>query len=195
MVSVGIDEVGRGSWAGPLVVGAVILNARLAGLRDSKVLTKAQRLILDGKIRRVAAACSLGWVWPEELDKLGLTAGTTLAINRALEQISIDYDEIIIDGHINFIADNPKSRTLIKADSLVLSVSAASIVAKVARDKYMEEMAKEYAEYGFNRHVGYGTKLHQDMINEYGICEIHRKSYKPIKLLIEKGDNYGVNPT
>jgi len=190
MVSVGVDEVGRGSWAGPLVVGAVSLSSRLAGLKDSKKLNKAQRLILDGKIRRISAAYGLGWVWPEELDNLGLTLGTTLAITRALEQIKIDYDEIIIDGHINFLADNPKSRTLIKADSLIPCVSAASILAKVARDKYMEQMSKEYPDYGFGRHVGYGTKLHIDMITKHGICDLHRKSYKPIRSLLEEGSMY-----
>ena len=187
MVSiVGIDEVGRGCWAGPMVASAVILAFNIEGLKDSKKLSKRQRQHLDKQIRDKALAIGLGWVTPIEIDNYGLTKATTLAMKRALKQILINYDEIIIDGSINFLSPNPKSRALIKADSLIPAVSAASIVAKVARDNYMIKLAKKYPKYGFDEHVGYGTALHLNNLKSFGVSDIHRLSYKPIKLLLNQ---------
>ncbi|HEX3568295.1 MAG TPA: ribonuclease HII [Candidatus Saccharimonadales bacterium] len=181
----GIDEVGRGCWAGPLVAGAVLLKHPIRGLRDSKKLTRLQRERLDLVIRKRALAIGLGWVTPVELDAIGLTEAVRLAMRRALAEIAEPYDEIIIDGNYNFLADVACTRTLIKADDLVPAVSAASIVAKVARDAFMRSIAKEYPDYQFESHVGYGTRAHQAAIKLHGICELHRRSFQPIKLFAQ----------
>lgn len=181
---VGVDEVGRGCWAGPLVAGAVILGkADIGGLKDSKELGKAQREGLAALIERNAYATALGWASSLEVDELGLSEATSLAMGRALELIKCRYDEVIIDGKFNFLADNPKCRAVIKADNSVSAVSAASIIAKVARDEHMRKLATDYPEYGFDRHVGYGTKLHIEMLRKHGACKLHRMSYKPVGVL------------
>ena len=193
----GIDEVGRGAWAGPLVVGAVVLGtAEIVGLNDSKLLTTKKREILNDEILIKADGVGLGWVDAEELDKIGLSEALRVATRRAVEQIDSPYHEIIIDGTINFLDGTSKGQyvtTLKKADQLVPSVSAASIVAKVARDKYMQEQDKNYPGYGFRRNVGYGTKLHIDGINNVGISKIHRMSFKPIKSGIVSTKQVGNN--
>jgi ribonuclease HII len=185
MITVGIDEVGRGCWAGPVVAGAVILHKPIVGLKDSKLLSKKQRVSLATKIHDLAEAVGIGWVEPAEVDALGLTAAVRLAMERALQQIKADYDELIVDGNYNFFAGNPKARAVIKADALFPAVSAASIVAKVARDDYMAEAAKLHPNYGFEKHVGYGTKLHIEMLKAHGVSDIHRLTYKPIRALLE----------
>lgn len=180
---VGVDEVGRGCWAGPLVVGAVILSKPITGLKDSKLLTKPQREKLNEIIRSEALAFGLGWASPGEIDELGLTNAESLAIERALAEINCDYDEIIIDGNYNFLTSNPKCRVMIKADRLIPAVSGASIIAKVARDNYMASLGTKYQGYGFDKHVGYGTKAHLLALAEFGASDIHRKSFSPIKEL------------
>lgn len=185
MVIVGIDEVGRGCWAGPLVAGAVILREPIPGLRDSKKLSKKRREALAEIIEEEALAVGLGWVWPEAIDKGGISVSVKRAMAEALKAVQISYDEVIIDGNINYLPEEPKARAVIKADDTFPAVSAASIVAKVARDKYMETVAAgEYPQYGFASHVGYGTKLHIEALSEYGVTPIHRKSYKPIQRLV-----------
>jgi ribonuclease HII len=184
MQIVGIDEVGRGCWAGPLVAGAVLLARPIPGLKDSKKLSKIQRERLAKIIHEEALAVGLGWVWPEAIDSGGITAAVKSAMQQALAAISQDYDEIIVDGNINYFADNSKARAVIKADDLFPSVSAASIVAKVARDNYMDEIAVTYPGYGFDKHVGYGTALHIAGLKALGVTDIHRKSYKPIKVML-----------
>ncbi len=186
MITVGIDEVGRGAWAGPLVVGAVILNPEqlIAGLLDSKLLSKHTRELLAGIINNQARAVGLGFVEPAEVDELGLTAATSLACRRALDQINIAYDEIIIDGSINYLPDEPRARAVIKADSSVPTVSAASIIAKVARDQYMCQLAQEHPLFGFERHVGYGTAAHLTALSNHGITPLHRLSFKPVAAFI-----------
>jgi ribonuclease HII len=183
MVTLGLDEVGRGSWAGPLVAGAVVLGRPIKGLKDSKLLTRAQRLELSKKIEENALAIGLGWVEPATIDKVGLTVSVRLAMQQALHAIEAQYDELIIDGNFNFFPNNEKAKAVIKADNFVPAVSAASIVAKVARDGFMIKMAKQYGKYGFDRHVGYGTALHQQMLKLHGICELHRRSFQPIRAL------------
>ncbi|HVC36152.1 MAG TPA: ribonuclease HII [Candidatus Dormibacteraeota bacterium] len=185
MTSVGIDEVGRGCWAGPLVAGAVILNQPIDGLKDSKKLSANQRQQLAKTIHSEAGIAALGWVTAKEIDSLGLTKAVSLAMQRAIDQIQMDYQEIIIDGNYNFLFPNPKSRTIIKADCLVAEVSAASIIAKVARDQYMSQVAKKYPNYGFEKHVGYGTDLHRERLQKYGPCDQHRRSFKPIQLMLD----------
>jgi ribonuclease HII len=182
---VGIDEVGRGCWAGPVVAGAVALATPIFGLKDSKKLSKRQREALTILINQQAAAVGIGWVSALEVDTIGLTAAVRLAMARALDQIDTAYDEIIIDGSFNFLADNPKATTLVKADDLIPAVSAASIVAKVARDNYMTELGAQLPQYGFESHVGYGTAQHLAALRVHGVTEHHRKSYKPIAALLQ----------
>lgn len=181
----GIDEVGRGPWAGPLVVGAVVLGgAEIEGLRDSKQLTKKRREELDILIREQAAAVALGWVTARELDEVGMSEALRLATRRAVEQIKVPYHEIVIDGRVNFLAGTGKEKyvTLLpKADALVPSVSAASIVAKVARDRYMAEQDAVYPGYNFAKHAGYGVAAHRAAIDEMGVCPEHRLSFAPLQ--------------
>ncbi len=185
MLTVGIDEVGRGCWAGPVVAGAVVLGNPIEGLKDSKLLSKKQRERLATQIELQANAIGLGWVEATVIDEIGLTAAVKLAMERALEQIGIAYDEVIIDGNVNFLVENPKARAVIKADATVPAVSAASIIAKVARDKYMAELPAEYTGYDFDKHVGYGTALHLEKLKLYGVSDLHRHSFKPIAALLQ----------
>jgi len=177
---VGIDEVGRGAWAGPLVVGAVLLgDVRIDGLTDSKKLTKKQRERLDLEIRQKAAAIGLGWVSAKQLDRIGLSQSLKLASARAIAHIVKEYDEIIIDGTVAFIED-PRVTLMAKADLLVPSVSAASIVAKVARDNYMKHLDGVFPGYAFISHVGYGTAAHREAIKGQGVTPLHRLSFAPL---------------
>ena len=181
---VGIDEVGRGPWAGPLVVGAVVLgDIKIDGLTDSKKLSAKRREILAKEIYEKAASVGLGWVYPGELDAIGISASLVEATKRAIAQITVPYHEIIIDGTVNFLKDTGKGpyvTTMKKADLLIGSVSAASIVAKVARDAYMEDQALIYPEYGFESHVGYGTAKHSAAIDLHGVTPLHRLSFAPL---------------
>lgn len=181
---VGIDEVGRGSLAGPLVAGAVVLDTPIAGLKDSKKLTKLRREQLDAEIRVSCAAFGLGWVTPREIDQLGLTAAVRLAMERALADISVAYEQIIIDGNYNFFAADPRATAIVGADNTVPAVSAASIVAKVARDRYMADISAKFPAYRFDKHVGYGTAAHLAALKAIGICELHRHSFSPVQAYI-----------
>jgi ribonuclease HII len=183
MLIVGIDEVGRGCWAGPLVAGAVLLKEPIVGLKDSKLLSKKQRELLAVRIEAEALATGLGWVDAATIDRIGITQAVKWAMERALEAIATDYDSVIIDGNVNFLASNPKAQALVKADSRVPAVSAASIIAKVARDRYMADIAHKYPRYGFEQHVGYGTALHLERLKLHGISDLHRRSFKPMKSL------------
>lgn len=179
---VGVDEVGRGCWAGPMCVGAVAFDDALTidGLKDSKLLSAKQRKNITMRIKQQASAIGLGWVSATEIDRLGLTAALTLATTRALGQIVVDYDQLILDGATLF-SDDPRAIALPKADSLVPAVSAAAVVAKVARDTYMQLLGPQFAKYHFVKHVGYGTLLHRQMLELYGPSAIHRRSFRPIK--------------
>lgn len=183
MITVGIDEVGRGCWAGPLVAAAAIINSPIDGLNDSKKLSKKRREQLAGLIQQNASV-GIGWVSPGEVDALGLTEAVRLAMQRAVDELDIAADEVIIDGNYNFLPHIPGSRAVIKADGSVPSVSAASIVAKVARDTYMEQLDERYHPWKFGGHVGYGTAAHIAALNEHGVSDIHRLSYKPIKAFL-----------
>ena len=195
MSILGIDEVGRGPWAGPLVIGACILPKDEAGnypdwvepLTDSKKLSEKKREAYSKIILENALATGLGWVTSTEIDSLGLSESLRLATRRAVEEIrkqKAPFTEIIIDGTQNFLTGTSLEHhvtNLKKADLLIKEVSAASIIAKVARDNYMKELANKYPEYGFDKHVGYGTAVHKAALEKYGPCPEHRNSFKPIQ--------------
>lgn len=194
MAILGIDEVGRGPLAGPLVVGAVILPDEkpewVGELKDSKKLTAKKRDILNELILKEALAVGLGWVSAVELDNIGISAALKLATKKAVQSVQathIAFSQIIIDGKVNFLAGTPLEKyvsVMPKADDLIKEVSAASIIAKVARDNYMVRLSEVYPKYGFDSHVGYGTAKHLAAIREHGICAEHRKSFEPIKSMV-----------
>ena len=180
----GIDEAGRGPWAGPLVVGAVVLGCEIEGLNDSKKLTKKAREKLELEILQRARGAATGWVSAKELDEVGMSEALRLATRRAVEQINVPYHEIIIDGTVNFLTGTSKGQyvtTLPKADALIPSVSAASIIAKVARDRYMAALDDKYPGYGFKSHAGYGVVKHRAVIDWLGVTPEHRLSFAPLQ--------------
>ena len=180
-IVVGIDEVGRGAWAGPLLVAAVVLGGLVPdGVTDSKLLTPARRRHLARQIKVSARAIGLGWVSAAELDLIGLSPALTLASARAVAALRIRYDLVIIDGNINFLPAL-NTRILPKADLLVPEVAAASIVAKVARDAYMQRLHRRDPRYGFDRHVGYGTASHASSLALCGPGAQHRRSFTPVR--------------
>ena len=182
---VGIGEVGRGAWAGPLVVGAVMLGgADIPGVTDSKKLSAKSRQKYAGLIKKQARSIGLGWVSAENIDKHGLSKALSIAAQLALNEIKAPYTQIIIDGTVRFV-DDPRVTTMKQADLLVPSVSAASIMAKVARDYYMSHIAhNDFPDYGFNRHVGYGTAGHLEALQTNGPCDLHRTSFAPIQKIM-----------
>lgn len=181
----GIDEVGRGALAGPLVIGAVILGeSSIRGLKDSKILPPETRRKLSKRIYERCSFASLGWVTSGELDEMGLTAATTLGIQRALEGFDYDGFDMIIDGSVNYFKEYAGARCIIKADQSIPAVSAAGIIAKVARDDYMKKLALKFPAYGFDSHVGYGTRTHKLNIEKHGACSEHRSSFKPLAAYI-----------
>lgn len=216
MLILGIDEVGRGPWAGPLVIGAAVLPERFDEngqpipeqswqdeLADSKKLTAKKREKLSPLILENAVATGLGWVTSAELDKIGLSEALKLAARRAVCVLikkftdsepdenalnnlpeNLPFDEIIIDGTQNFLKGTDLENLVTfmpKADAKIKEVSAASIIAKVARDNYMVKLAEKYPEYGFEKHVGYGTAAHKLALEAHGPCPEHRRSFKPVQ--------------
>ncbi len=182
---IGIDEVGRGAWAGPLLVAAVRLHAVIPGLTDSKLLTLKQREILANQIQ-ASANIGLGWISAPDVDKLGLTEALKQASQEAIRNLDVQADEeIIIDGTVNFLPHHQHVTTAIKAELAYPCVAAASVVAKVFRDRYMAQLHQKAPEYHFASHVGYGTKLHHKSLKEFGVSPWHRRSYKPVKLIAD----------
>jgi ribonuclease HII len=181
---VGIDEVGRGAWAGPVVAAAVVLKPRvkLQYLTDSKLVTPLRRNGLDRQIRRQALAVGIGWVKASEVDLHGLSWAVRESGLRAIataELISGSF-QVILDGSHNYLADLYPSVAIVRADALVTPVSAASVVAKVARDRYMAVLARRFPDYGFMSHKGYGTKQHLAALQQWGPSPEHRFSYAPV---------------
>ncbi len=174
----GIDEVGRGCLAGPLVAACVILSAKLPiKLYDSKLITPIQRQELSAKIQEQAISYGIGWVSNVEIDEFGLAWSLREAYLRSLENMNTEVSQIILDGPVNYLEDFEICQTLVKADQTVNCVAAASIIAKVARDEYMQKLCKRYPQYCYDTNVGYGTKAHREAIKQYGLSDIHRKSF------------------
>lgn len=178
----GVDEVGRGSLAGPVVAAAVVLPPQLQieGLRDSKQLSPQRRLFWSIKIKQAALAIGLGWVQPHDIDEHGLTWAVRRSGLLALEQLNRNLDLVILDGKHNYLKDYYNCEAHIKADEHCLPVACAGVIAKVARDSYMRVQAQKYPDYGFERNAGYGTATHMAALADK-ISPIHRQSFKPIK--------------
>lgn len=174
----GVDEAGRGPLAGPVYAAAVILpiGAEIDSLNDSKKLSEKKREELFEIINDVAISVSVGTASEKEIDEINILNATFLAMKRAVLGLEIPADYAIIDGNRAPNLEIP-AETVVKGDGKVMSVAAASIIAKVSRDRFMLKMAEQYPEYQFEKHKGYGTKLHYEMIEKYGVSPIHRKSF------------------
>ncbi len=175
----GIDEAGRGPLAGPVFAGVVILpvNHSITGLSDSKKISEKKREALYQKIIEVAVDFAVASADEKEIDEINILQATFLAMKRAVKKLRVKPDIILVDGNRAPMFDDTKTDCIVKGDSLVDTISAASILAKVSRDNFIKEVAKNFPEYGFEKHKGYGTKAHYEAIKRYGICPIHRKSF------------------
>ncbi|EJD0684713.1 ribonuclease HII [Vibrio parahaemolyticus] len=178
----GVDEVGRGPLVGDVVTAAVILdpNNPIEGLNDSKKLSEKKRLALLPEIKEKALAWAVGRCSPEEIDELNILQATMVAMQRAIAGLKVQPDLVLIDG--NRCPELPMdSQAVVKGDLRVAEISAASIIAKVVRDQEMEELDKQYPQFGFAKHKGYPTKAHFEAIKQHGVISEHRKSFKPVK--------------
>lgn len=181
----GVDEAGRGAWAGPVTAAAVVLPPNeqvfdlLIGVRDSKQLTPGTRQVLAEKIKSVASAWGVGHADHGEVDGLGIIQATRLAMERAIGQLNKHPGHLLIDALLIPDVDIPQT-ALIKGDQRSLSIAAASILAKTSRDAWMIEIHQQFPNYGFERHKGYGTRQHQEAICAHGSCPIHRMSFRPL---------------
>ncbi|HCK0615700.1 TPA: ribonuclease HII [Vibrio parahaemolyticus] len=178
----GVDEVGRGPLVGDVVTAAVILdpNNPIEGLNDSKKLSEKKRLALLPEIKEKALAWAVGRCSPEEIDELNILQATMVAMQRAIVGLKVQPDLVLIDG--NRCPELPMdSQAVVKGDLRVAEISAASIIAKVVRDQEMEELDKQYPQFGFAKHKGYPTKAHFEAIEQHGVISEHRKSFKPVK--------------
>lgn len=175
----GIDEAGRGPLAGDVFAAAVILPHGLVidGLNDSKKLTEKKRESLFDIILQEAQSYGIGRASAKEIDEINILNATFLAMRRAIDQMKIKPDFCLVDGNQNIRELTLPQQTVIKGDSISPSIAAASILAKVSRDRYMKDIALQYPQYSFEKHKGYGTKLHYEMLEKHGISDIHRKSF------------------
>lgn len=175
----GVDEAGRGPLAGPVFAAAVILPRGyvIEGVNDSKKLSEKKREELFEKIKSEALCYSVASVDEKIIDEINILNATFLAMEKAVEGLKIHPDFVMIDGNRAPKSLDIPCQTVVKGDTKSASIAAASILAKVSRDRYMLEMAEKYPEYCFEKHKGYGTKLHYEMLDKYGVSEIHRKSF------------------
>lgn len=185
---VGVDEAGRGPLAGPVYAAAAVFDPSFEDeiIDDSKKLTEKKREALFTLIKEKALAYGIASVSADEIDKFNIYEATKIAMRKAIDQIGVDYDLIITDA-MPLKIEGKNVIPMIKGDAQCMNVAAASILAKVSRDHYMEELDKQYPEYGFAKHKGYGTKAHMEALEKYGPIEhIHRKSFAPVRALYDK---------
>ena len=184
LIIVGVDEVGRGPLAGPVVAAAVALDSRrpVAGLRDSKKLTPKRRLQLSREIRRNSMAFALGFATVEEIDSLNILHASFLAMERAVQRLRVSPDLVQVDGDRapRFERLSARVETVVGGDDSVPAISAASIIAKVCRDRLLLRLDRSFPAYGFARNKGYPTKEHLDALRTHGACAIHRRSFGPV---------------
>ena len=181
----GVDEVGRGPLAGPVVTAAVMLDSGhvIDGLTDSKRLTANKRQMLDLEIRSHALCYSIGQADVDEIDQLNILQATMLAMQRAVAGLTIRPNKVVVDG--NRVPDLPcAAEAIIAGDGLVDEISAASIVAKVYRDRLMEDLHRQYPQYGFDQNKGYPTRMHRQALLQYGAAPCHRRSFAPVRNVI-----------
>jgi ribonuclease HII len=184
----GIDEAGRGPLAGPVVAAAVILRPRrpIEGVADSKTLSARQRSALSLQIRAEALCFGIGWADTQEVDALNILQATFLAMRRALLQMTLIPDHVLIDGNrlpnLQGLGKVLTARAIVGGDATEPAISAASILAKTARDNYMNQMDTIYPEYSFASHKGYATADHQRLLARYGPCPLHRRTFEPVRL-------------
>ena len=185
----GVDEAGRGPLAGPVCAAAVILpdNCEIEGLNDSKKLSEKKREALFDVIKQEAISYSIELVDNNVIDNINILNATMLCMKRAVENLETTPDFVIIDGNKTPDALPVESECVVKGDAKSMSIAAASVLAKVTRDRLMLELVEKYPQYEFNKHKGYGTKLHCEKLLEYGPCEIHRKTF--IAKIMSKGKN------
>lgn len=185
MLICGIDEAGRGPLAGPVYAACVILSAAdpIAGLADSKKLSPARRVRLGREIRDRAAAWAIASASVEEIDSLNILQASLLAMRRAVEQLSLMPDEVLVDG-LHCPELRLPTRAVVRGDSTVAAISAASILAKTARDEAMLQLHARFPEYGFDRHKGYPTAAHLEALRRHGVSAVHRRSFAPVRALL-----------
>lgn len=182
----GLDEVGRGCFAGPVVVGAVIFPQDVIlpeGITDSKLLTPKQRKSLEPVIKNRALAWSIAEISVLYINKVGISKATQMAFQKAFRELFIQADFALVDAFFIEDLDKKKQKPIIKGDQLSVSIAAASIIAKVYRDELMEKLHSKYPQYNFKKHKGYGTREHREAIKKHGLCRIHRKSFNLDKFL------------
>ena len=186
----GIDEAGRGPWAGPVVASAVILNRENipAGLNDSKKLSAQKRETLRDKLWQSGAIIGIGLANVEEIDRLGILKSTFLAMQRAIDELKERPEQILVDGNLKPYFGGIPTLPVIKGDGKSLSIAAASIIAKTYRDDLMGKLAAQFPGYGWEKNMGYGTKLHQDGLKLLGVTSQHRLSFAPIKKILSESN-------
>ena len=188
----GVDEAGRGAWAGPVAAAAVVLpaGAFIEGLDDSKKLTPKERDVLYEEIKKTALYVSFAFSSPEVIDKKNILNATYIAMRKSIKGLENSPDFVLVDGRPAPSFGKFSQISIVKGDSKSISIAAASIIAKVTRDRKMKDYSKIYPEYGFERHKGYGTAFHKKALLAYGPCNIHRKSFRPVReLIFHKKDN------
>lgn len=184
----GLDEVGRGAWAGPVTVGAVILSPdrRVNGVRDSKVLSASERERIADRLSHRAIAVSTGHASQFEIDRLGLSASLRLAASRALDGLTIEPHTLLLDGNWDFASDRGTlNETIVRGDAHSASIAAASIIAKVARDRLLIDADLTHPGYAFASNKGYPSPEHRRALAQFGPCSLHRRSWRPIARLLE----------
>ena len=185
----GVDEAGRGPLAGPVVAAAVILDdlRPIAGLADSKKLTAARREALFDEIRAKALCCSIAEATVEEIDRLNILQATLLAMRRAVQGLRLKPALVLVDGNRLPVLDVP-AEAIVKGDALVAAISAASILAKVHRDRWCAQVHEQFPQYGFAGHKGYGTAAHLVALSQHGACPLHRRSFAPVAQHLRPGE-------